>query len=504
MIKNFFAIAFFTFIISNSLRANSNIISQDTTLNQLLRKLEVVKDDSINIYLLNELGWVLRNSKPILAKDYVNEAIVLNHLHGIVRFKSRLLDSYNTLGLINKHLGEYHNAINNYLKGLRIAESNNDSLSQRTILNNIGYLYNQQTNIEKTKEFCMKALKLSISANDTLNMINSYETLGILYSSNKKTYKDGILYFEKSLHLERLRKNTWGIGVTLFNIACNKLDNGYYEGLLEDFEECLRIFRELNEDYIVAACLGNIGSLYIEYYRDYSQAIYYLNKSQKLAEESKFVDLQINIYDNLFKAYNKNKDYKNAIKFLELKINLSDTVLSESKIRIITELETKYQTEKKEQELLLQQKEIEVLEKDKKIKDYTLYGVLIIFILLIFAGFGWFRNYKNKRIVEENAIRYQLDLYIKEIELLKSSKGPKNIHETIKQNLNTILDDPLSERELEVFNELSKGKTNKEMGETLFVSVNTVKTHLKSIYEKLDVKNRTQAVKKVDELEKVG
>ena len=42
------------------------------------------------------------------------------------------------------------------------------------------------------------------------------------------------------------------------------------------------------------------------------------------------------------------------------------------------------------------------------------------------------------------------------------------------------------------------------MGETLFVSVNTVKTHLKSIYEKLDVKNRTQAVKKVDELEKVG
>ena len=53
----------------------------------------------------------------------------------------------------------------------------------------------------------------------------------------------------------------------------------------------------------------------------------------------------------------------------------------------------------------------------------------------------------------------------------------------------------LTKREIDVWGELSKGKTNKEIAKSLFISVNTVKTHLKSLYSKLDVKNRTQAVK---------
>jgi len=54
----------------------------------------------------------------------------------------------------------------------------------------------------------------------------------------------------------------------------------------------------------------------------------------------------------------------------------------------------------------------------------------------------------------------------------------------------------LTEREHDVFIELSKGKTNKEIAQSLFVSVNTVKTHLKNIYAKFEVKNRIQAIKK--------
>ena len=54
----------------------------------------------------------------------------------------------------------------------------------------------------------------------------------------------------------------------------------------------------------------------------------------------------------------------------------------------------------------------------------------------------------------------------------------------------------LSEREQDVFIELAKGNTNKEIAKTLYISVNTVKSHLKSIFSKLNVRNRTQAVKK--------
>ncbi len=54
----------------------------------------------------------------------------------------------------------------------------------------------------------------------------------------------------------------------------------------------------------------------------------------------------------------------------------------------------------------------------------------------------------------------------------------------------------ISERELEVLSLLAEGLSNDEIAGKLYVSVNTVKTHLTNLYQKLDVKRRTQAVKK--------
>lgn len=52
----------------------------------------------------------------------------------------------------------------------------------------------------------------------------------------------------------------------------------------------------------------------------------------------------------------------------------------------------------------------------------------------------------------------------------------------------------LSERELEVLRAASSGQTNKEIGRALFISDRTVQGHLRSIYEKLGVTTRTEAV----------
>jgi LuxR family maltose regulon positive regulatory protein len=60
--------------------------------------------------------------------------------------------------------------------------------------------------------------------------------------------------------------------------------------------------------------------------------------------------------------------------------------------------------------------------------------------------------------------------------------------------------EPLSDRELEVLRLVAAGLTNREVGETLFIEVSTVKSHTNSIYGKLGVKNRTQAVARAQEL----
>ncbi len=61
---------------------------------------------------------------------------------------------------------------------------------------------------------------------------------------------------------------------------------------------------------------------------------------------------------------------------------------------------------------------------------------------------------------------------------------------------NSLKDEKLSQREEEILQQLSKGYSTKEIAEHLSVSVNTVRTHLQHIYEKLHVRSRTEAVVK--------
>lgn len=71
--------------------------------------------------------------------------------------------------------------------------------------------------------------------------------------------------------------------------------------------------------------------------------------------------------------------------------------------------------------------------------------------------------------------------------------GPSLMHPSVQEELDRLR---ISSRELEVLTQLSRGLSNEEIADRLFVSTNTVKTHLANLYVKLDVKRRTQAVEK--------
>lgn len=65
----------------------------------------------------------------------------------------------------------------------------------------------------------------------------------------------------------------------------------------------------------------------------------------------------------------------------------------------------------------------------------------------------------------------------------------------------SLLGEPLSQREQDVLMALSEGLSNSEIADKLYISINTVKSHLKNIYDKFQVKNRTQALAKAHELD---
>ncbi len=67
------------------------------------------------------------------------------------------------------------------------------------------------------------------------------------------------------------------------------------------------------------------------------------------------------------------------------------------------------------------------------------------------------------------------------------------------QEISKGLVDPLTRRETELLELLCSGKSNQQLADSLFVSINTVKTHLKNLYLKLDVSNRAEAIVKLQQ-----
>lgn len=82
--------------------------------------------------------------------------------------------------------------------------------------------------------------------------------------------------------------------------------------------------------------------------------------------------------------------------------------------------------------------------------------------------------------------------------ILELAKQRDVILYTLKQQTEKDWYKLLSVREREVMQLIAEGKTNKQIAETLFIALSTVKTHINNIYKILEVKNRREAIEKVE------
>ncbi|WP_337042409.1 helix-turn-helix transcriptional regulator [Emticicia sp. 17c] len=111
-------------------------------------------------------------------------------------------------------------------------------------------------------------------------------------------------------------------------------------------------------------------------------------------------------------------------------------------------------------------------------------------IALIFTALGiWLALKLTKPKV-------QVQIIEQIIEKTNAAEAP----EIFKANESILTELGISKRELEVLQLMATGLSNQEIALKLFVSLNTIKTHTSKVFEKLDVKRRTQAIEKAKRL----
>lgn len=339
-----------------------------------------------------------------------NEKSIENHLNAAQIRKEcgdiqGLANSYNNIGLVYLNLGNYEKCLENNLKALKIREEIGDKSGTAGSYNNIGILYLRQGMYDKALENYEKALALRIKVGDKVGQGMTYNNIGLVYIE-KNDMREALKNLLKGLVIREELGDKKGMADSYLNIGGVYYGQKKHEKALEFFfkaagmNERIGIKRGMGVSYV------NIGDCFL-YQNKLDDALLYLNKGATLLKEINSKDGMKDAYAGLSEVYHQRGDYKKAFQFQSLYADLKDTLFNEQVSEQITEMNTKYESEKKDKELIKKEAELSKQQAESEKQVWLRNTFIIGFILISIFAFFIFREYNlkqkaNKLLDEKN------------------------------------------------------------------------------------------------------
>ena len=528
--KSLFRILFIFLVLTNFFYAQ--VPKEKVDIEKTYSTLKVAKNDTAKVESLIEL---YKNSirQGAIRKEILEEALIISEM---IYYIDGIAKCYNRMGITARYESDYNKSVNFHKRSLNYFEKSTDTLSKIKCLNSLGVTY-RKLNLEKEAfEQYFLALNLSekidnkksiaIALNGMGNaLINTekydkalvyfrraldieknidnikgqeyeYANIGEVYL-NKKLYDSARFYINKSLELAIKNPRKEGVAIKYNLLGLLSQKEGDYKQSTSYYKKAIPQLIKYNSLRYLSNTQINIGVNQLNS-KEYAKALININQglsSAKLVHSKENISLG---YNALTEYYTQTNDFENALMAHKNATKFHDSIVNLATQKSIISTQIEYETQRKDSQIkkLAKEKELSIIEaKSNSIKLIigSLISIIVIVLLLLFIYL--LRKNKELEIKNQNSELQKYILQVNKLENLVKNNSSKS-NQSILENIKTF---ELSTRETEVLEHIARGFSNSEIASEMFVSTNTVKTHIKNIYSKLDVKNRIQAMKKVND-----
>lgn len=336
---------------------------------------------------------------------------------------------YNNLGNVYQYQANYKEALKYHLMSLKIKEELKDNVGISMSYNNIGLVFSSQGKLDEALTYYKKAAVIQESMNDIAGLGNVYDNIGIIYN-NKKNYSEGLKYHLKSLKVRLAVDDKQGIGSSYSNIGDTYKFMGKYDQALPYSIKALKTLTQIGEKKGIANAYLSLGGIY-EMRKDYTNALINYEEALKIAKALNYREGALYSYENMATSYSGTKQFEKALKYRHFAHDLRDSLLNKDNFKQVTELNTKYETDKKEKEILLLTKDQILTEKTLKEQRLVRWGLIVGMSLLFIAVFSMYRRFRYKQKANLILEKQKQEIEQQNTLIIDSIDYAKNIQELI-------------------------------------------------------------------------
>jgi len=325
-----------------------------------------------------------------------------------LHIKNGIAQLYNNVGVIYKNNGEYDKAIDYYQKNLKIQEEIGNTLNMarsRANIANVYYFF--AIDLDKALDYYQQSLELfkkyaeankdypEEAENGKTGMANTYLNIGTVYNERKDAGR-AIDNYRKALAIGQELNNKTMVADILSRMGMVYLQGGSYQEALDASLNALKTFHEIGQSKDEASILKNIGNIYFKWGR-FNESLDYLNQSLKISKDLHLKKEVYDVYKDKSEVLAALGNFKEALQNYESYVVLKDSSIREENMKQISELETKYETERVERNNVLLNTQNKLQEAD--IKRQRLIMLSLILLAVVIFGFGSFayRQYRQKK-----------------------------------------------------------------------------------------------------------